>query len=290
MRSNKIMLGALVILLFFYPTAQAKNSSIEFKLVGGISLPSILDPNSFIKGYNRYLNDYGRAEGLELTGGLEKLGLGLDFQGEVILRLSERIGLGLGLGYSRVQKTGDNVTMSSSDRNLGVTLDNKGSIIPLMLNGYYFFPFSSRARLSLGAGIGYYLADWTYNRTIVERIGAGYAESVHYELSSQKIGFQASLGMEWDMSRRFSLVIEGFGRFARLGDFSGDWTYTSDGHRDSGRGTLFYFEWYDLEKGEWYTELSVSNDPPHDVNLRNIRKAVINFSGFSLRVGFKIRL
>jgi len=227
MRHKKIILCALGIMLFFCPAVQAENSVIEFRLVGGISNPSVLDPNTYLRGYSRYLHDYARVQGLAFAGELETLGLGIDFQGEIILRLSGRIGLGLGVGYSRVQKKGQMVTMSSSFNTVQVTMNNQGSIIPLLINGYYFLPFSSRVRLSLAAGIGYYLADWTYTRGLVQVVGgARGADTDHYEVRSRKLGYQAGIGLEWDIFRRLSLVLEGFGRYARLEDFSGDWSYT----------------------------------------------------------------
>jgi hypothetical protein len=277
-------------ILFIVPlSVMADNMKLEFRLSGGIAFPSILDPDSMRRSYDRYLSDFAREEGRSRTGSLEEIGPGYEFQGEILIRLGEKFALGAGLGYVHVQSRGNSVELASPASVINILLEDKGAVIPIMINGYYFFPLSSRVRVSLMAGIGYYLAGWNRHRSISERNGFEYSEDGTIDLTSQKIGYQTGIGLEWDISRRFSLLIEGFGRYARISGFNSDWSYEEDGYSDSGHGKFYYYEWFDSSSDEWYASSSTSALTPA-ANIRNVREAVINFSGFSLRAGIKVRL
>jgi hypothetical protein len=72
-------------------------------------------------------------------------------------------------------------------------------------------------------------------------------------------------------------------------DFREEWDWSmSFGPSDSRKGGLYYYE-LDTPYG-WLPYIEISSGVPGGANKRNVRKATVDFSGFTVRIGVKIRL
>ena len=79
------------------------------------------------------------------------------------------------------------------------------------------------------------------------------------------------------------------GRYLKITDweFEGTTTYPTGVIKAS--GTLWYLEEFFEENGKYYPGLQISEQKPTDLEYRNARKAEIDFSGLSFKVGIRIR-
>jgi len=160
--------------------------------------------------------------------------------------------------------------------------------IPVTLGIYYFLPVSPKLRFSIGAGAGYYFA--RFSRTTHREDNASYWLDADFTGSGGELGFQGGIGLEYALSKNVALVIEGFGRFAKVKGFEGNRKrIDSDGLNDSFNGKFYHSERY-VWTEEWLTRVSINSEPPAGDDVRNVRDLEIDFSGYTLRVGLKIKL
>lgn len=170
----------------------------------------------------------------------------------------------------------------------------------------YYSPFrESKINISINGGIGIYPAEIeeysVYGVTIPS--GAyGITERYTHAAARFPLGFHGGFYLEYCLSRNLALVMETEWRLVKLSDFKGrtqffvnEWTtegelFNSDYWEHE--GTLYYFTLEDLNLGSRYADLEVWDKIPDASShfLRDIRKAGLDLSRFSIRIGFKIRL
>jgi hypothetical protein len=134
-------------------------------------------------------------------------------------------------------------------------------------------------------GGGLYFAKYSYNFRI--EANGGWAE-LNQETNASGLGFHGGIGLEFNLAPNIAFVIEGQGRYAKFGGFEG--TCESSGDiEDSGKfeGTLYYYEW--REEGKIYPTVFVSSQRPPGSVFSNVREAKVDFSGFTLMAGIKIK-
>jgi len=90
------------------------------------------------------------------------------------------------------------------------------------------------------------------------------------------------------------LVIEAQSRYAKWEKLKGkSWKESeSFGNQGEEKGTLYYFNKWDLGIGTRYDDLAVWKDTDFDSieDIVNIRTAILDLSGYSLRFGIRIKL
>ena len=151
---------------------------------------------------------------------------------------------------------------------------------------YYCLSRSSKLRFFVSGGIGYYFVktsevytnEWDGNWSLENQSAKG-----------EGFGFQGGMGLELDIFKNIAIVVEGYGRYAKIKDFEGDRDWSmSFGPDGSLKGGLYYFE-SDTPYG-WLPYIGISDRVPGGANRRNVRIATVDLSGFTVRIGFKIRL
>jgi hypothetical protein len=212
-------------------------------------------------------------------------------EGEIIFQLSARIGIGLGAGYLRhMQASQVTYTVSSIATTEKITPDVHA--VPITLNFHYLVPVSSRLKIDVFAGAGYYLTTWNWAyRTDLALSGyAGYEE---YTFKSAKGGFglQGGLNLEYTLATNFAFVVGVTGRYASIDQFSGSWTDQGGGDfwefNDAGTDHLaWYYDWQ--VGGRTYGQLAFQPSQPAGSTISNARSAKIDLTGFALTAGFKI--
>jgi hypothetical protein len=264
------------------------SQSFGLKLSGGLSYASGGDLAKGIKGETEYLGaDYS------LTGEFRTPYLGMDFEGELIYYFGSKLGIGLGVGYSRHAKES---TVSYNIDLVGVkeTLKPIYRVVPITVNLHYLQALSPNLSLDLTAGAGYYLVilDWDH-RMDMEIMG--YTGNFEYTFKSTKgtVGFQAGLGLEMKITSRASLVWTVWGRYASFSELKGDWTDKAGGelwsYEDSGSDGYAWY--YDLKyAGKTYARVVFDTDNPVGSNFSDVRYAKLSLTGiattFGLKVGF----
>jgi opacity protein-like surface antigen len=267
------------------PTRPGPKFSLKF--YGGMNNMLFGDLNDALQGTTDYYQDLPN---VDIGEELQPVHWGFDFGGEFIINLTPRIGIGLGGGYIQVsKKTTIDVTWEGSPYK--DTVHPKATVIPLTFSIHVGLPLGNIMNFTLNAGAGYYLGtiQWHYSW---DSEFHDYEEN--WKAKSNTVGFQGSLGLELNISRNLALVVEGFGRYAKLKSLKGDYTWKRDffGHEEGiiEEATLWYYDWRSSDTGNEYPRIKFDDDVPTETSFqRNIREGEVDLTGFSFRLGIKIR-
>ena len=266
----------------------------SFKLAGGYGTISTGDLNTIINSIDSSFRDLVGVTALFIEDEQENLNSGPDFEGEFIINLTEKVGIGIGSGYIHRRKSSEAGFIFGSLLGFNAALESMGAAIPVKISAYYFLPIKSRMNLYLKGGIGYYFGKLTYDSKLNADIFIfalpSWERSV--DMKDNTIGLNGGIGFEYDVAKNIGLFVEGAARYAKLKDWKGDEIFTDyDGQTEKTSGTLWYCETLDDQTGKYYPSFKVSKNKPSSEEgpYKNIRKAEIDFSGFSLRLGLRIK-
>jgi hypothetical protein len=118
------------------------------------------------------------------------------------------------------------------------------------------------------------------------------------ETKDNGIGFHGGIGFEYDVMKNLAFFVEGAGRYVKLKDWKGDSTeyieFSSGGPTEktteTSSGTLWYYEYYPETHPDWPSYvLKIQEEKPVHSDYRNVRKAEVELSGFSFRIGFRVK-
>lgn len=257
------------------------------KASGGMSLLFGGDYNAAAQGQNDL---FKIIPGIVINSEFKKLSMGLDFGAEFILQFTDRLGLGLGVGY--ITASNDS-TLAGHYGLIGITINRKPnvSIIPVTLSFHYFLPLNSSFKLHFFGGPGLYLTSVKFDSTLIATLGPIEEEKgvlVFTPDSKAVPGFQGGAGLEFDLSGNISWLLDAAGRYLSISSISGPGTL--DGHigiipiHITATGTLYYYE--EAVGGNYYGNIAVSNTMPLGSNAR---EASISLSGIQFQTGIRIR-
>jgi opacity protein-like surface antigen len=265
---------------------QKKGAALKF--TGGMSYMLLGDWNDFMRGWTDNCNDVANEVGGTMEGEFKSIRWGLDFEVDVIINLNPRFGITIGSGYisGKKEPDGKKIIQTLPDETIRLNHDMKISAIPVKLGVYYCLYRSSKFRFFVSGGIGYYFVKTS---EVYANEWDGNWSHENQSAKGEGVGFQGGMGLELDIFKNIAIVVEGYGRYAKIKDFMGerDWSM-SFGPSGSRKGGLYYFD-LDTPYG-LLPYIEINSGTPGGLNRRNVRKATVDLSGFTVRIGFKIRL
>jgi hypothetical protein len=109
------------------------------------------------------------------------------------------------------------------------------------------------------------------------------------EASSSGFGYQLGVGLEWPLDSRISLIAEAAFRHGRLGDLDGeDFYQESTDYQSRERGTLYRIL-ATAGRAETFPLVFIRDRKPTEAGVVDVRRAELDLSGYSLRLGLKVR-
>ena len=114
------------------------------------------------------------------------------------------------------------------------------------------------------------------------------------EFQDEALGFHSGLGVEFNISKNIWFFVEGAARYVKFKNLDGSMTISDLDQTSIGSifGTLWYFRYplddFGIIDGS-VPLLYIDEEQPVD-GLLDVRKAVFDLTGFSLRMGILIRL
>ena len=224
-------------------------SRFSLKLTGGLSFPDTGDINGMIRSYEDATAQI-IADGQSAVLDWKRIKSVCEGTVELQFALTDRVSLGLETGFMRKRfpgtwsidasypgETGGNY-VDSYTYSIDHQFNNSFNIIPVVLNGYYFF-HRGKFDFYIKGGIGCYFGRYELN-------GTSSAEAVHtseyYEydiyvdtyVADEKtdvighgvahrvaMGLHSGIGMEWKLSSRIALNFEGLFRAVDLKNWKG---------------------------------------------------------------------
>jgi hypothetical protein len=283
MRKVSLLTASFLMLTFFLDAAPSEGRpAFRLNLFGGAGYHLLGDFSDCLTGWD-YMVDANPYSYIE-EGEFSPFHWGWEAGCEALFPIARRLSLGLGVGYIQTGKDSVREIASAADKlspyeffreelNLSV------QAIPLTLNIHLVVHSNNSLTLTAMGGLGLYLGsvDWAYQRTDKMSL-TQYNES--WTGTSSGLGFQGGLELSLPINRHLGLFIEGIGRYVRISGFRGDYRAGSTTEQDA---YLWYTEW-----GQ-FPLFVIAADEPTGGAYGNVRKAVADLSGFSVRAGLIVR-
>jgi opacity protein-like surface antigen len=270
----------------------------SIKLTGGLGYIGFGDINTHLESYDNYLSERTNYEG----GKTKTLHYGSDLEGELRLDISSKFAISIGIGYisgknkSIFEYHGPYPFPTWFEANHNYFFKPKIKTIPLKLGIYYTIPLISRIHLFLNGGLGYYFSKASlYKHHLGSNVGWAviYTKEEKYDVSANSLGFHGGIGFEYNITNNLALVLEAQGRYVKKKNLKGSRLYSltfgmyPDGEEE---GTLYIGERNLRYYGENTPDLVISQSKPTGDEFQNMREAVLDLSGFSLRLGIRIKV
>jgi hypothetical protein len=293
---SKLLFGVLLLGFVFPVTIHAADAKWSIALTGGWAHSTAGDVNDYRLGYNGYWAQAGNKYGCEVVKECSAIHAGLNLNGEVLYSLASALSLSLGVGYLTLGggMESDEIHVKWGNKTDIKSIDSTLSAIPVTLGARWTILERRKFRLFAGGGIGLYLS--RFKQVYLDEWDAGSGPGsgwgkVEINADALGIGMQGGFGFEYSLGKRIALVLEGFGRYARISGFSGDRRFSSHTGSDSSEtGTLYFGESYSTWLSGWYPVITAQDSAPAGDNWRDVAKFSADLSGFALRAGVRISL
>jgi len=200
----------IIFVTFFFPSGICHAQKISFKITGGYGTMSIRDINAVQEHMESSYDEWASLPDATKQGEFKKLNTGFEYEGELIVDLTEHLAIGIGAGFIRREKPSDVVfELDTGDLYLHYDffISPELSAIPIKLSILYSFPVFSRMNLFLNGGVGYYFARLDYRRRWQsEELYEGWEyyerkEETTIKAKDRGIGFHVGIGFEYDVKK-----------------------------------------------------------------------------------------
>lgn len=290
----------LIALFFLAASVQADDlgQGFSFKVGGGIGQVRSTDLNAYGESYENHFDDMAASWLSSKQGEFNSMNtIGGEIEVEVLFNLTENFALGFGFA-NFPRKPQSNLSIQEEDViSFEAIFDPRISSSSLTLSLYYFYPFASNLRVYANTGAGLYLSKMALNTNSEydETDVLSYTETVELGTHDLAYGFQGGIGVEMTVGGYMGVFIETSGRYAKLKSYRGRLKYTflsSEGAvvAKTSSGNLWYFEKYNATLGDWYSQIQVSEEAPTGTDVRNARAFTADLSGFSIKIGIRLKL
>ena len=255
---------------------------LEINLMGGYRSINIGDLNTYLKSFDKFLTETKDYQGDQIKAlhHFPEIGLALSWN------LNSRVAVDFGLEFISPKKRssfGLTEDVLPSAYYQEYYIEQKVKVWPLTLRGCYLVLASPEVNLSVDLGLTYSFSRCHLN--IWESSPVMPPPAV-YSLKAHGPGLVGGIYLEHKLNSFLALRLEAQGRYSKLTRFEGSTT----GTEDEGQGFLYIGEKYNPQSDRYEPYLITSSSMPAGDEFRNMRKASLDLSGFSLKLGLKIRL
>jgi opacity protein-like surface antigen len=284
-RKIKMTLGCIV-LFFISSGVPLSGMELGFKLSGGYAYLNL-------KNTNRIIEDWAEWKKLEAEANknwaylgehVKNLHSGIHFEGEFLVSIINRFELGLGTGYiyGDLNEEKVEVLVQRPAEPISHVYPLTVSAYPLVLSAYYSFPLKSGISLFIRAGGGIAWAKYVNREAQKLESAAKYNYIKIQKASASGTMVLGGIGFAFETDAGIRFFIEGIARRAKIQGFSGE-------NELEEKGILYQFEEYIPDLDFWKTKNEVRAEKPSGSNYRSVSEALVDFSGFSVKIGFMVR-
>jgi hypothetical protein len=272
---------------------------LSIKLSSGLSYMLGGDINAHLRSYDNYLSEMTNYEGDKIR----RLHYTPELEGELRWDITSKFAVSVGIGYisgknkSYLKYTGPFPFQTSWNPTQSYFLKSKAKTVPLKLGIYYTLSLSPRINLFLNSGLGYYFSKGSLYKKHTSASWWGYTvyytKEEQYDVRANSLGFNGGIGFEYDIANNLVIVLEVQGRYARTKNLKGNKLFSVWEFSYMEEEGILYIGERDMTDegyGKYCPDLIISQSKPSGDEFRNIREAVLDFSGYSLRLGIRIKL
>lgn len=270
----------------FFLAGGLEATQLNLKLSGGMSFINPEHLNRTLQTWEEWQRREAadKANFTFLEGDVGRFKSATEFQAELQLEISARLAVGIGTGYiySDLPEEETLVTIEKLTGTFSYVYPTKISALPLMLTATYYIPLNETLRLYFKGAAGTAWAkyvDREGNKNIT-------AENFGYPRlnkgSASGAIFAGGIGLTFQVEEGVQIFAETSWRRAKISGFEGE-------NKDEESGTLYFYEELDEELEYWQAKNTILPASPEGENLRAGEETVVDFSGFTARVGISIK-
>jgi len=262
-----------------------RSASVAIKLSLGQGWPQVSEINQILLSWQESLQK--QAEALKSwtweAGTLRQFKQQIEFAASLEFNLSRYFSLNLTSGYTYGER-GQDQLQAIIDRPVGRSLfiqQVKIATLPLCLEAFFHLPFSSRWEIYAGGGGGWLWLNFTQREGIKVEPASTFTYPAEINVHGRSQFLQTSLGVVCHL-RDISLFLEGNYRWAKFGQLNGE-------NKSGQEGQLYYLREYQPETGYWQAKYMIAASQPTSPEFQEVHLAQLDLSGFSLKLGLKIK-
>ena len=236
------------------------------------------DLNSGAQGFVDFYRDF-HAIDEEFDAG--SLHLSYTYGGEISFSIGSNFYLGFGADYYFGGLRG--LVELQETPPIEIRTHPKMQAIPIRL----FISYYPVRSFYIKTGIEYYFAKCEYFYRYLEDT---YWKEWHGTAKTQGSGILGAIGIDLEVAPWLSFTMEATGRISKISGFKGsDRSIDSDDVEHIENGTLYFYKAKGTAEDSFPLLFIRLREPTVDVNISDPRRAIIDFSGVSLKAGFKLR-
>jgi hypothetical protein len=259
---------------------------IRLRLASGLLRQNPEEINLALAGWQQELET--RAEiypNLDyVSGAATALRLGVLFEAELLFSFSSRLAVGLsgGYAYTEVAEEDTLLTIVWDGVSYNHVRPTKISAYPFALSAYYFVPLGSKLSAYLRAGAGYIQARYTAREALKKDFETRYFYQSSETAEAGRPAVLGGFGLCYQFDPSFGFFIEATAQSARVSGFKGENALQQE-------GALFVFEEYIPDLDIWQAKMGVRPEAPAGSGFRSVREAVVDYNGFSVKMGILLK-
>lgn len=309
-KKERIWILLLISLIFlsgviFPEERKTRNLGYSIKLTFGKRYVQIGDVNRALESFNNNeLFEWSRVYTPDqISGEIKTLNNNcLDWEVELRKHISPNLSLSFAISLVPVFITNESSLTyiyrgAAGDQTSAFTFNPKIAWIPLKLGLCYSLLHFSKIQVILSAGVGCYITKVSQSKKLHETYPLGGSEWVVWHWKAHGVkgpSYYGGISVEYSITRKLAIVAEVQAMHAKMKNLKGkEWKESEFfGIHGEEKGTLYYFNKRDLGIGARYDDLTVWEEPPFASleDITNVRKAVLDLNGYSVRAGIRIKL
>ena len=280
-----LAVAALCVVLFLIPPS-SRGLHIQLRLSSGLWQMNLGEVNAALVGWRDGLKQTADVDpNMQfVSGDGGRLRLGVDFEAELVLSFSRWIKLGLsaGYGYGSLDEEATLLTIEEAGTLFERARPTKVSAFPFLVSGYFNLPLGRKFNVYLRAGVGAIQATYVSREAQKKVEDTRFTYPAYDNAKAGRLTYLGGLGLSYSFDQSLGFFIEAAARSARVDGFTGE-------DRLEQKGILYSYEEYLPQAGLWRPTMHVLPEEPGGANVRNVREAVVDFSGYSIKIGLLLK-
>lgn len=254
------------------------------------------DINTWLESFTQLWHDWQKANGGTVQGLFSPLDYGSTF--DVELRIPIVAGFALNLSGSRLSaKQEDTITYQTSGgaQTEEHLLSNQILALPFKVGISYSLPLLRGLHIIVQGGRQIIFVRYE-NKENYQALFQSEGREFSYWFEkdglfrSEALGYYASFGAEFDIVPFLALSAEAEKTWSKVAGFKGPFAYRDfQGQDTSGKASLYFYESNQWGLNTYYALLTGHVERPESTQIRNLRQGELSFSGFSFKMGLRIK-
>jgi opacity protein-like surface antigen len=280
-----LTIAALCVVLLLIPPS-SRGLDIQLRLSSGLWQMKLGEVNAALVGWRDGLKQTADVDpNMQfVSGDGGRLRLGVDFEAELVLSFSRWIKLGLsaGYGYGSLDEKATLLTIEQAGTLFERARPTKVSAFPFLVSGYFNLPLGRKFNVYLRAGVGAIQARYVSREAQKKVTDTRFTYPAYDNAKAGRLTYLGGLGLSYSFDQSLGFFIEAAAQFARVDGFTGENLLEQ-------KGILYSYEEYLPQAGFWRPTMHVLSEEPGGANVRNVREAVVDFGGYSIKIGLLLR-